>query len=243
MYLPSKFIKPKLAVSLLLLIVIAVYFTSAPLFRNAFVYFYSNLIVSRTKLSKEINLLKAKNIKLMLENKKFNSLRKENEKLKKLLNFQKQHNIKVVPLNVISMVPSYFRRAVVVNGGKNIGIKKNTFILDENAFLLGKVSRVYYDYSEISLINDPDFYTTVKINGNLGLLKGTLSGKLKVFYINNGSNIKANDKVSALSYNTHSKFTVGIVEKARDSIGGFFMDITVKPFSKLYFYKTVFAIR
>jgi len=207
------------------------------------VYFYENIVISKAKLFKEISALKAKNVKLLLENKKFSGLVQENKKLRKLLNFQKKHNIEIVPLDVISMVPSHFRKAIVVNDGRNIGITEDTPILDDNGFLAGKVSKIYDDYSEITLINDPDFYITVKINNNLGLLKGTLSGDIKVFYIDNKSNVNKNDKVFALSYNTHSNFIVGMVSEAKDSKGGFFMDISVKPFSKHYPYKTVFAVK
>ena len=206
-------------------------------------YFYGNLTVSRGRLFKEINTLKAGNVKLLLENKKFSSLIQENRKLRKLLNFQKQHSIEIVPLNVISVVPSHFRRAIIVSGGRDIGIKEDAPILDEDGFLTGRVSKVYYDYSEITLINDPDFYITVKINDSLGLLKGTLSGDLKVFYIDNKSDVKSNDKVFALSYNTHSDFIAGVVREAKDSKSSFFMNITVKPFSKPYPHKTVFAVK
>ena len=243
MYLPSKFIKPKFIIPSLFFLIVIVYFISAPLFRNAFVYFCGNLTISRGRLFKEINILKAENVRLLLENKKFSGLIQENKKLKKLLNFQKQHSIEIVPLNVISVVPSHFRKAIIVSGGRNIGIKEDTPILDEDSFLAGRVSKVYYDYSEITLINDPDFYITVKINDSLGLLRGTLSGDLKVFYIDNKSDVKSNDKVFALSYNTHSDFIVGIVREAKDSKGGFFMDISVKPFSKHYPHKTVFAVK
>jgi len=243
LYLPSKFIKPKFIVPISFFLILIIYFISAPLFRNAFVYFYSNIIVSKTRVFKKIDALKAENIRLLLENKRFNDLIQENKKLKKLLNFQKQHNIEIIPLNVVSIVPSRFRKAIIVDGGENIGIKKDIPILDDNGFMAGKVSKVYYDYSEITLVNDPDFYITVKINDNLGLLRGTLGDDLKVFYIDNKANVKSGDEVLALSYNTHSEFTVGKVKEAKDSQNSFFMDITVKPSSKPYPHKTVFAVR
>ena len=72
------------------------YFISATLFRNAFVYFCDNLSVSRNKFTQEINRLKAKNVELILKEDKFRDLVKYNNKLKKLLGFQREHNIKVV---------------------------------------------------------------------------------------------------------------------------------------------------
>ena len=243
MYLPSKFIKSKFSISLLFLLILIIYFISVSLFRNAFVYFYENIIVSKSRLVKEIDTLKAKNVILLLEAKRFKDIIQENYKLKKLLNFQKQRSIEILSLNVINMVPSHFRKAIIVKGGKYSGIKKDAPILDEDGFLIGKVSIVREDYSEITLINDPDFHITVKIKDNLGLLKGTLNGDLKVFYIDNKTAVKSNDTVYALSYNTHSNFAVGKVKEAKDSRNKFFMDITVEPYSKFYPYKTVFAVR
>ena len=144
---------------------------------------------------------------------------------------------------MISMVPSRFKKAIIVEGGRNRGIKDGALIMDDNGFLMGKVSRAYEDYSEIILVNDPDFYITVKIKNSMGLLKGTLGGALKVFYIDNKAEIKSNDEVLALSYHTHSALAVGKVRNALKERNDFFMDITVEPYSKLYPYKTVFAVK
>ena len=205
--------------------------------------FSHSFIFSENVYEKKLDALKLENLRLKLEQGKFRSLLRENKKLKRVLKFKKENKIDLIPLNVMSIEPSQFRRAILVSGGRNDNIKVNMYVLDEDSFLIGKISKVHKDFSEVVSIDDPSFSVPVKIDNSLGLLKGTLGGELKIFYIENKALINKGDMVWTVSYYSHSNFLVGKVQYINKAPNSFFMNITIKPFSKLYPSKTVFAVR
>lgn len=205
--------------------------------------FSHSFIFSENIYEKKLDALKLENLRLKLEQGKFRSLRRENKKLKRVLKFKKENKIDLIPLSVMSIEPSQFRRAILVSGGRDDNIKVNMYVLDEDSFLIGKISKVHRDFSEVVFIDDPSFSVPVKIDNSLGLLKGTLGGELKIFYIENKAVINKGDMVWTVSYYSHSNFLVGKVQYINKAPSSFFMDITVEPFSKLYPSKTVFAVR
>ncbi|MFH1768376.1 MAG: rod shape-determining protein MreC [Candidatus Omnitrophota bacterium] len=202
-----------------------------------------NFPISENACLNNARQLKADNLRLGLELEKFSLLKEENDKLKEMLQFRVQKNIEVEPLEIINVQPSRFRRIIFVNGGAKRGLKKNMFVLDGDRLLLGKILRTEDDYSEIILINDPQFSATVKINDNVGLLKGTLGGMLKVSYIDENQKINKDDAVWAVSYYSHVNFLVGKVKQVRKSSNSLFLDITVESACASHLAKTVFVIK
>ncbi len=243
MYLPSKFTKSKFGILLLILVVLIVYFFVHSFFKRVAIYFYGNFLFSNSRLKQEIVRIKADNLRLSLEKKYYQDIKKENEKLRRILGLKEEYRIDILPLRVISAVPTRFKRTIFVKGGKDHKLKENTPVLDEEGFLIGKISKVYNNFSEITLINDPDFFITVKIGNNLGLLRGTLYGMLKVYYIEKDVEIDDNEEVLALLYSWGRNFPIGKVVKIKKLSNSFFMDITVKPYSKLYPSLIVFAVK
>ena len=220
-----------------------IYFFSQGTLRTIFVYFSKNLAVSDNKYLDEIRRLKSDNLRIFLELEQFKDLRNENERLKEILEFKKKKKVELVSLQVIGIEPSRFRRVILADAGVDRDLRENMLVLDEKSFLVGKVLRVYNDYSEVTLVNDSQFSITVKIGNNLGLLKGTLGGVLKIFYIERDSTIKKGDKVFAISYYTGSYFLVGKVKRIRHDQNSLFLDITVEPSFGSYFPKTIFAVK
>lgn len=200
-------------------------------------------MVTDNKYLDEMSTLKAEKLRLYLELDKLDNLKEENAKLKSMLGVKKEKKIELEALNVIAIAPSHFRRIILVDGGSEYGLRENMFVLDERGFLMGKILRVYGDYSEVILINDPQFSATVKIGENLGLLKGTLEGMLKVFYIEDEEEIKKDDQVRAVSFQSGSNFLVGEVIKVRQDLNSLSLDITVDPYSKYIPPKTIFVVK
>jgi len=243
LYLPSKFIKSKFGASLLVILTIVVYLLLKGFVKDTFLYFYSNFLVPQSKLKNMIATLKAENLRLSLERKACKDIKKENERLRSLLKFKETHKLNIVPLRVISIMPSRFKRTIFAKTPSNSNFKEGFPVLDEKGFLIGRVSKVYSNFLEATLINDPDFFVTVRIRNNLGLLRGTLYGGLKVYFIDNGTEIKKGDKVFAVSYSLDREFLIGEIMKITQSPNSFFMDITVKPYSKFYPSRIVFVVQ
>jgi len=243
LYLPSKFIKSRYKIPLLIIIFFFVYLLFHNSLRIIFISFSKNLALSENKYLKERDRLKTRNLQLSLELKELSSLEEENKKLKKMIKFKKDKKIDLVPLRIVAVEPSQYRRVILVDGGKNCGLKENMFVLDENGYLVGKTLRVYKDYSEVALINDPDFATTVRIGDCLGMLKGTLHGAIKIFYIERKEIVKGGDIVWATSYSSDLNIFVGKVKSVKEDKNNLFLDITAESFSKPYSFKSVFIVK
>jgi len=243
LYLPSKFIKSKFGASLLVILAIVVYLLFKGFIKDTFVYFYSSFLVPQSRLKNMIATLKAENLRLSLERKACRDIKKENERLRSLLKFKETHELSILPLRVISIMPSRFKRTIFVKAPSNSRFKEGCPVLDEKGFLIGRISKIYNSFLELTLINDPDFFITVRVGNNVGLLRGTLYGGLKVYYIDNNADIEQGDKVLAVSYFLDREFLVGEVIRISKSANSFFMDITVKPYSKFYPSRMVFAVQ
>ena len=179
MYLLSKIVKSKFSIPLLILSIFVVYFLSQAALRDIFVPFSYNFLFSKNSYDKKLAILKANNLRLKLKEDKFASLVRENKKLKKMLKFEQVNSISLIPLSIMSIESTQFRRIIIVEGGNNDNISDNMYVLDEDGFLIGKIFKVYNNFSEVILINDFSFSAPVKVGTNLGVLRGTLGGDRK----------------------------------------------------------------
>ena len=93
------------------------------------------------------------------------------------------------------------------------------------------------------MINDPDFSATVSVGQYLGLLKGTLSGNAKIFYIESKSMVDQNAIVKALVSESGLTLDVGEVKKISSDDNDLFLNITVEPFSKPRDFKNIFVVK
>ncbi|MCD6584044.1 MAG: rod shape-determining protein MreC [Candidatus Omnitrophica bacterium] len=192
-------------------------------------------------VSLRIEELKKKNLDLRLTLERMKELDEENRRLRRALSI-KERRPDLTYARVLGFYPSGFRKVAFIDLGKNDGVVKGTLAIDNQGYLLGKVSQSFNEYSELILLDDPYFSLPVLIeNKTAGLLKGTLSGSLKILYVEGDKNITIGDKVW-LKY-SDLPITVGRVQQVRETKNDFFLDIEVKPESNVYSVNEVFLLK
>jgi rod shape-determining protein MreC len=108
---------------------------------------------------------------------RFDELEQENADLRKLLGMRKKTPVTSITAEVLYNVPDSFSRKVVLDQGKKAGITHGLAVVDADG-LLGQVTRVYPNQSEVTLITDRNQAVPVQImrNGLRGVMFGTGQG-------------------------------------------------------------------
>jgi rod shape-determining protein MreC len=133
---------------------------SALIFRFTYAPFYalSHQIKQLQGVYQENKKLQQKVIKLTLENSELKEEHLENSRLRALLEFRSGLEYQVIPAEVVAAEPNrpWGRGSVLVNKGKEEGIKRNMPVLNLYG-LVGKIEEVFPHRSTVQLMLDPDF--------------------------------------------------------------------------------------
>ncbi len=142
----------------------------------------SEAVVSYKKVLEENRVLKTEHVKydiLVSENKKLSD---ENNRLRDILQMKEEKglNIRVAKINFRNANNLYER--FYIDLGKKDGIEKNYIVLaGEN--LIGKVGKVYNDYSIVDMITAEDYIvSSLTENGALGVLRGSDEGDGTLYF-------------------------------------------------------------
>ena len=149
--------------------------------------FYKQQIDKRN-LSNEIQQLKIKNNTLTQENIQLKILKDENKILRNYLNFVDKNKFNYTLSNIISR--SNFLTAsnkkYVIDKGKKQGIKKGLVVLNNEGMVVGKVTKIKDNSSEICLSIDKNckFAATIQNNNRTaGITFGELNLTIKMDFI------------------------------------------------------------
>ena len=241
MYLPSK-AKFKYT-ALLVLAALLVLVPFKHVIKSLSISFPKNIHLAPKRLHQRIKELEKINLSLSLEIEKFKRLKKENQTLRKVFNFKNEKGFDLVGADVVLFSPSSWRRFVEINSGKNKGLKKGLFAIDENGKLIGKITQVSEDSAQVILVNDPDFNLSVFIGEKgFGLLKGALSGA-KILYVEDGNEMHPGDKVWLKNPSLVVPVEVGTIAKVRRNPNNLFWDVDVELPLKNSFFEKLFIIK
>ncbi len=230
-------------ISILILCIFLIFLPFKTAVQGLFIFFSSQLILTPKNFSQQIDNLKKENLSLKFQIEKLGQAEDENKKLKKILNFKKEKKIDLEQAEAISFSPSSWQRHVTVNSGKNRGIKKGQFAVDENGNLLGKVIEVKENSSRILLVNSPNFSMPVFIGVEAsGLLKGNLTGA-RILYIENSDKVKKEDKVWIKIQPSISSIEIGEIKSVRQNDNNLFLEVDVKLLVKNTFFSKLFIIK
>ena len=157
----------------------------------------SEAVVSYKAILEENRTLKNEYVKydmLLMYNKE---LSEENERLKEILKMkeEKKLNIKVAKVNFRN--PNNIYERFYIDLGKKDGIKKNYIVLaGEN--LIGKIGKVYDDYSIVDMITGENYsVSSLTENNNLGIVRGSNEGDGTLYFEANTfqENISVGEKI------------------------------------------------
>lgn len=196
-------------------------------------------------LKAENELLKSELAMLEKENKSKEEYKKENTRLKKLLNLTEEiESCETVAARIASFEPGNWFYSIVINKGSKDGIKKADTVICESG-LVGKVSETGYNWARVSTILDPNNAVGIRIvrNGVPGIVEGDSEllkeKRLKLGYIAGNASPVNGDllETSGLGGVYPPGVSVGTVEEAELDGTGELAKGIIKPsadFENLY---------
>lgn len=161
---------------------------------------------------------------------------KENQRLKKLLDFKQNISFSVIAGQVIARDPSNWSNAVIIDKGLNQGIRLNAAALTAEG-LVGRVVETGRISSKVLLITDPNFKVGVILEKARegGLLVGWTEGKCKVIYLSLDEPVTIGDTVVTAGYGADfpKGLTVGTVIGVEKEPGRLYKYAIVRPAQNL----------
>ena len=122
----------------------------------------TDALLPRSDLLKQIEALRHENQQLRLEASQTQEMRRENDRLRKLLGWQQQKPWKLKLASVILREPSNWWRTVQIDLGERDQIKVNMPVLTVEG-LVGRVSSVSLTHSTVLLLGDPNCRVAARV--------------------------------------------------------------------------------
>lgn len=212
--------------------------------RNLFVFFSQQLIFTPYRSLEVIDSLRKQEAESFLRIRQLEKLEEENKLLRKALGFKEERQVDLIGIDIVFFDPSVFRRVVIANAGRDKGVVKGTYVVDEEGCIAGKVIEVNNNYSKIVLVTDPDFTLPVFVGEqSFGLLKGGV-GSVKVLYLENDEEIKLQDSVWIKTpFANALVLYIGQVKEVKRYANSLFLEVDVKLFSHNPFARKMFIMR
>lgn len=189
-------------------------------------------IVSYQEILEENQVLKNEQIKydiLLSYNEK---ILEENRRLQEILKIKEEKNLNLKVAKVNFRNPSDLYTRFYINLGKKDGVKKNMIVLSGET-LIGKVGRVYENYSIVDMITSENFnVSALTENQMLGIIKGSDEEDGTLYFEANTfqNNIEIGEKIytSGISEIYPKGLYIGKVSEIDEDNGELFRSIKVK---------------
>lgn len=156
----------------------------------------------------------------------------ENKRLKVLLALKDLLGYKTIGAYPIEGVPSPWSHALIINVGKDEGIKEGSAVLNSDG-VVGIVTEAHRERSTVMLITDPSFSIHVRDYRSrvIGVVKGTGTSLCTLHYVVADRDISPGDLLvtSGMGGVYPKGYPVGTVVKVEREPGELFMKAKVKP--------------
>jgi len=195
-------------------------------------------------LTKENMFLKSENQKLLGQNIEFEQLKKENESLRIALGLgiEQEFSLEIAQIIAKEMFNDY----LVINKGFNDGIRIGFPVITENKVLVGRISELYENISEVELLSSKKSSFDIEILKKeiYSLAKGSGDFKIILDFILKEENIEIGDKVisSVIGGNFPGGLLIGEIQDIEKSDTVAFQQAQVKPSFNINDFKTLFII-
>jgi len=162
----------------------------------------------------------------------YKELKLSNTRLRSLLDFQKTITNKVIAAEVIGKDPSPWFKTIMVNKGKDDGVKKGSAVVIPEG-IVGQVAEVSAHNSKVLLIIDPNSAVDalVQTSRARGIIKGGFADRCVFKYVLRKKGIAVGDTVvsSGLDGVFLKGLPVGRVSGVFKPNSGIFQEVTVIP--------------
>jgi len=204
------------------------------------------IVSDKTKILNENHVLKNKTCELLLEIDRLSELKKENERLRGLLDFEKRIGFNAVSAEIIARNPNDWMDSLIINKGARGGITEDMAICVSGG-LLGKVVEVYENTSLIMLITHPGF----KAGGMLkdsrinGIIVGSGNGRAKMMYVPIDAEIRISEEVVTSGYSRifPKGIRIGEIVAIEKSKTGLYKFALIKPSADSFIQEEVLCVK
>jgi len=187
------------------------------------------------KIKQEMDILIEENQELLSRLVNLGMLEQENTFLRSAIELEKNNSFKLQPVRVIGKDIS--RDSILINKGSKDGILSDMPVITVQKLLVGKISEVYEDFSEVILLTNKDFSLAVQIfeKDIYGVAKGEGSLGLYIDLIPKDKEVIAKDIVltAILGGIFPEGLLVGEVQKINNSDVESFQKAIIIPFLSL----------
>jgi rod shape-determining protein MreC len=191
---------------------------------------YFNLV----RAKKENTELRRKVESLQMENQAMVETQKENQRLRALLAFSQRTPGAYVAARVIGEDLKNWYKCVIIDKGKNYGIRERMTVLTGEG-LVGQVVEAHQWHSKVMVINDTNSAVDVYVDGKntRGVLEGTGQSACRLKYVRKTDQPENGDKLMTSGKDgVYPKgIPVGLVTTVTVGKAGIFADIDVMPFN------------
>lgn len=192
----------------------------------------SYAVTEYKRILEENRELKNENVKLDMALEFNRTLVEENKRLQKLLQMKETIDLDLKVAKVNFRNPSNLYERFYINLGELDGMKKNMIVLAGKT-LIGKISKVYDDYSLVDMITGENFNLSVLTEGNmLGIAKGSDEGTGELYFEPNTfeNTIQSGEKVytSGISDIYPKGLYVGYISEIDQDESQIFRSIKIK---------------
>lgn len=196
-------------------------------------YFYLvGLRAENRELKEKVNALR-------LEKRRYQELLAAQDRIKALLKYRRTLNRPTMAARVVGRDPTRWFRSIVIDKGKEAGVKENMPVINASG-LVGRVVSSSSDFAEVLLIIDQNSAvdSLIQRSRERGILKGVAIDRCTLEYMVKSSDVAVGDKVitSGLGGVFPKGLAVGSVSSVNEVPGELFKDVEVRPavdFSKL----------
>ena len=206
----------------------------------------SSYLKKQKTLMSDLEKLRTENLQLSVRAQRYSAVKRENSRLRDLLDFPVVPNQRTIVANILSIDTKSGSQQIVVNKGENTGAQVGQAMIDVHG-VIGQVIKVG-PYSSVGLlITDPKHSIQVELNrtGLRAVVTGIdESKKLSLSFVPIDADVVAGDLVvsSGLGNRFPSGYPVGTIKSVARVNGESFADISVEPISDLTFSREVLLV-
>tara|TARA_A100001011_G_scaffold399538_2_gene508684 strand:- start:2731 stop:3594 length:864 start_codon:yes stop_codon:yes gene_type:complete len=206
----------------------------------------SSYLKTQKTLINDMEKLRTENLQLSVRAQRYSAVKRENSRLRDLLDFPVVPNQRTIVANILSIDTKSGSQQIVVNKGENTGAQVGQAMVDVHG-VIGQVIKVGPYSSTGLLITDPKHSIPVELNrtGLRALVTGIdESKKLSLSFVPIDADVVTGDLVvsSGLGNRFPSGYPVGTIKSVARVKGESFADISVEPISDLTFSREVLLV-
>jgi rod shape-determining protein MreC len=201
--------------------------------------------ISLWTASGEAEDLKRENLKLLERLSDQEAMIRENNRLREFLGLELEVD-RVIEAGMFSASFHPDGYDLMINKGLDDGINEGDIVVSGQGFLIGRISRMDRDVSQITTILDPESKITIRVVGKeiSGIAHGALGEGLFVDFISQDDDIGEGDLIVTNGSDQYPPgLTLGKVSSVKIEAGNLFKEVKVRPFLKEIRSDFVFIIK